>query len=343
MAQKNTEDLCEFIKRIPKVELHAHLNGSLNKAAFQALNVLNGSRVDEQFYQILSSDPVNLKACFSKFKYAHELTQTVEAVSLATVMVIETFSKENVIYLELRTTPRPLQKATTCEDYLRAVISSIIECRTKYPQILVKLLPSIDRGKGSNIAKENLDIVIKMRREYPDIICGVDFSGSPTDGNFNDYKIILEKARSNGLKLALHCGEVENPMEIREMLQFGMDRLGHGTFIKGEEFKLLKSLKIPVECCLTSNVLSKTVETYEDHHFKELFNLNHPVVISTDDLGVFNTSYSNELLIAHNTFNLTKQDLLQLTENAILSSFTSEVEKTALSDKLSSFKQEILH
>lgn len=72
-----------------------------------------------------------------------------------------------------------------------------------------------------------------MKKENPDIICGVDFSGSPTDGNFDDFKTILEKARNNGLRLALHCGEVENPVEINEMLQFGMDRLGHGTYING--------------------------------------------------------------------------------------------------------------
>lgn len=78
-----------------------------------------------------------------------------------------------------------------------------------------------------------MDIVIEMKQEYPDIICGIDFSGSPTDGKFNDFKAAIEKARNNGLKIALHCGEVENSLEIHEMLQFGMDRLGHGTFIKG--------------------------------------------------------------------------------------------------------------
>lgn len=72
-----------------------------------------------------------------------------------------------------------------------------------------------------------------MKKENPEIICGVDFSGSPNHGNFRDFKPILEKARKNGLKLALHCGEVENSLEINDMLQFGMDRLGHGTFIRG--------------------------------------------------------------------------------------------------------------
>lgn len=98
---------------------------------------------------------------------------------------------------------------------------------------MVKLLPSIDRSKGSDTAKDNIDVVIEMKKSFPDIVRGVDFSGSPTDGNFSDFKAILEKARSNGLQLALHCGEVENPLEISEMLQFGMDRLGHGTHIRG--------------------------------------------------------------------------------------------------------------
>lgn len=97
----------------------------------------------------------------------------------------------------------------------------------------MKLLPSIDRSKSSCNAEDNFDIVIEMKKEHPDIICGVDFSGSPTDGNFNEFQSTLEKARNNGLRLALHCGEVENPLEINEMLRFGMDRLGHGTFIKG--------------------------------------------------------------------------------------------------------------
>lgn len=124
---------------------------------------------------------------------------------------------------------------------------------------------------------------------------------------------------------------------------------------------MLKSSKIPVECCLTSNVLSKTVKSYDDHHFKELFNSNHPVVISvslvycrytnfaiyflsyqqTDDLGVFNTNLSNELLIAQETFNLTENDLIHLTENAINSSFASNFEKEAMLQKLNLYRTDI--
>lgn len=164
---KTAMDPSEFIKRIPKIvsllmtlfirldknvllsfsqELHAHLNGSFTNDTFVALKQLNGDKIDEHFYQILSTDSIDFEEyvryfiypaidlflksaffrCFSKFRYAHELTQTAEAVSLAVEKVIETFNRDNVIYLELRTTPRSFAQSMTCADYLRAVISSIM-------------------------------------------------------------------------------------------------------------------------------------------------------------------------------------------------------------------------
>lgn len=72
---------------------------------------------------------------------------------------------------------------------------------------------------------------------HPNIICGVDLSGDPACKTFADFQPALTKAKNAGLKLALHCGEIDNQAgEISAMLAFGMNRLGHGTFIKGDEF-----------------------------------------------------------------------------------------------------------
>jgi adenosine deaminase len=107
--------------------------------------------------------------------------------------------------------------------------------RSQHPGILVKLLPSIDRSKSVAEAEENISIVLDLLPQHKDIITGVDLSGDPVKGDFKDFLIILEKARKSHLKLALHCGEVRNDDEILEMLEFGMDRLGHGTFVNGME------------------------------------------------------------------------------------------------------------
>lgn len=61
---------------------------------------------------------------FQKFKYAHDLTDTTEAVSLATECVIRDFARENVVYVELRSTPRSTPKMTK-DDYVQAIIAAI--------------------------------------------------------------------------------------------------------------------------------------------------------------------------------------------------------------------------
>lgn len=196
-------------------------------------------------------------------------------MSLATKNVIKDFSEDNVVYLELRTTPRKTEKISKLQ-YIETVIKTIIVCQEKFPNILVKLIPSIDRSQGLESAEENLDLILKLKEIYPKIIKGIDLSGDPVKSEFKIYKNLLEKARNNGLKLALHCGEILNDEEVTEMLNFGMDRLGHGTFINPD---LLVDQNIPIECCLTSNLKSGTVSSYSEHHFGKLFGMKYPVVI----------------------------------------------------------------
>lgn len=98
---------------------------------------------------------------------------------------------------------------------------------------MVKFIVSINRRESIESAEENGSLAIKNAKLYPNIVCGVDLSGDPASKKFPDFQPILSKAKENGLKLALHCGEIEDQDEISAMLQFGMNRLGHGTFIKG--------------------------------------------------------------------------------------------------------------
>lgn len=105
--------------------------------------------------------------------------------------------------------------------------------KSQLPNILVKLIVSINRRESLESSMENVDLAIKYAKLHPNVICGVDLSGDPTQKTFNDFMPMLEKAKEHGFKLALHCGEVDDQTEIMDMLNFGMDRLGHGTYING--------------------------------------------------------------------------------------------------------------
>jgi adenosine deaminase len=108
-------------------------------------------------------------------------------------------------------------------------------CKSKYPSIIVKFLPSINISYGVAEATKNFQLFSALRRKHPDIIKGIDLSGDPTKGSFSDYREIYAQARAEGFRLALHCAEAENESEILEMLEFmtSEDRIGHGTFIDG--------------------------------------------------------------------------------------------------------------
>lgn len=101
------------------------------------------------------------------------------------------------------------------------------------------------------------------------------------------------------------------------MLDFLPGRIGHACCFEEEEWRMLKSSKIPVEICLTSNIRTETISTLDVHHFADLYKAKHPIVLCTDDAGVFSTSLSNEYILASSAFCLGKREMFQLARNAI--------------------------
>lgn len=109
-------------------------------------------------------------------------------------------------------------------------------------------------------------------------------------------------------------------------------RIGHACFLEEAEWESLKSLKIPVEICLTSNVRTECVSSIYDHHFVDLYKSNHPLALCTDDSGMFSTSLSNEYYLAASTFGLDREDMLKLARKAIEYGFVDNSVKDAVRD-----------
>lgn len=271
-VKKATDDGCSYCNNLPKIvsthlrhiqhktkvtknlytlfikqELHAHLNGSLSSNTLRALGCSETSMAKyQELNTILEKTERTLDECFQLFKVAHELTKTKEAVYLATQSVIKEFADDNVIYLELRTTPRE-EKGMSKEEYIESVVQAILDCKL---EIIVKLLCSIDRRHTLQASQESLEIIIKMKNKYPDIIKGLDLSGNPMEGSFPEG--LFEIARKNGLFITLHCAEVKNDAEVLEMLKFQPDRLGHCTYLHPlyggckSNWEVYCNLKIPI-------------------------------------------------------------------------------------------------
>ncbi|XP_075972675.1 adenosine deaminase-like protein [Anticarsia gemmatalis] len=339
--------LDSFCRELPKVELHAHLNGSLSRDTMLQLKRFHAdSGLADQTnaffdeFQVGAGDTRKLSDCFQVFSIAHTLTSTPETLALATTLTLQDFQDDGCCYLELRSTPRDTPHMTKV-SYIETIIQTI-QKSSRHLTMITRLIVSINRNSTCSEIDEITNLAIQYYKNYPDIVVGLEISGDPTVGSFQTFVPALNKARAAGLKISLHCGEVCNPQEVMDMLKFKPDRIGHGICIHpnyggtDETWAKLCELKIPVEVCLTSNVNTKSSPDYDSHHFKHLYEAEIPVIICTDDKGVFSTSLSQEYRICAETFNLTPSKLARLSLNACQYIFADDTRKM-LNDKLLNF------
>lgn len=300
-------DLQRFCKLLPKIELHAHLTGSLSDST--VLKMIQAKQLDGEASFCDSAEVIikrghnrTLEECFKVFGILHCLTDNLTAIRAITKDVVQEFIADNVRYLELRTTPKSVHNKMSKDQYIKTVLDVIIE-EMKTGKIMLRLLLSIDRARGVDDAWDTLQLAKNYvnQDKYKSLICGLDISGNPKIGDVCDYIPVLQEAKKCGFRLAVHLAEVPNEKETLAILKSGLvDRIGHGTYIhhemggSHEMVHLVKEQNIPLEICLSSNIKSGTVKNVADHHFAHWRREAHPIVICTDDKGVFNTTLSEE-------------------------------------------------
>ena len=203
-----SHDEQRILHKIPKVELHAHLHGSIRLTTLQELS--NVASIPLDVYGEL-----NLEKCFKLFGIMHKIVSTIAIVKRIINEVIEDYMAENAIYLELRTTPRNLSDGTSAEVYVETLVDIIQKHNLQHGDtMLVKLILSIDRSIRFRDAIEVSELAADFRflsnsTEHPvRTIVGLDFSGNPHGGRFEDFSPLFDTAKDRGLGLTVHTAEV---------------------------------------------------------------------------------------------------------------------------------------
>ncbi|KAL3867509.1 hypothetical protein ACJMK2_044708 [Sinanodonta woodiana] len=309
----------DFCKRIPKVELHAHLNGSISEETIKKLAMKKNPELYKDWRMSVDKGKVGtIDNVFQIFKLIHQISDNTEAIYTIAYDVIHEFSADNVKYLELRSTPRDAPSmGMTKISYIEAILKAIEDCHKEKLDIVVKLLLAIDRRNDLSIAKETVDLAERYSKLSGGTVVGVDLSGDPS---------------------------VPAVDETEEMLKIIPDRIGHGTCLHpdaGGSQGLVDTVlqhRIPLELCLTSNMTCETVSHVDNHHFKYWYDQGLPCAICTDDKGVFSTSLSEEYCLVAETFGLTRNDIWTLSYNSIDLIFAEEAVKQDLRSKWNSVK-----
>lgn len=200
-------------------------------------------------------------------KYIYELCNDAESISYSTRSVLQNFQDDGVIYLELRTTPRHIKQASINKDaYVQLVLSSVSSFQSS--TMVTKLILSIDRRNSEEEALEVVDLAIRYRDQG---VVGVDLCGDPTKGDPETFRSAFAKAKAHGLNVTIHFAEApqsSSALELRTLLSFRPDRIGHVIHVPDDIKQTISELKLGLELCLSCNVKFKmTTGSFANHHF----------------------------------------------------------------------------
>ena len=149
-------------------------------------------------------------------------------------------------------------------------------------------------------------------------VVALGIGGSEERGPASWFTDVFAFARNAGLHLHAHAGESLGPESIWDALALGAERIGHGIAAAGDPalMRHLRDHDIPLEICITSNLVTGVIKRIEDHPVRRLFDAGVPIVLNSDDPAMFRCSLTGEYRLAAEQFGFTEGELRQVAGNA---------------------------
>ncbi|MDN9636194.1 adenosine deaminase [Clostridioides difficile] len=325
-----------MFENLPKIDLHCHLDGSVRVETMLDIAIkekidLPSNNMDEiKKLAKVSFNCTSLDEYLEKFDLPLKVMQSKENLKRITFELLEDASRENVKYIEIRFAPLlHTQKGMSVKNIIEGIIEGIREAESIY-DIKGNLILGCMRTMTS---KEALLVIEEGKSFVNKGVVAVDLCGPEKEGFCKEYKDVFKLAKEYGYKVTIHAGEAASGENILDAINIlNADRIGHGVKIKDHKkaYNLVKDKKILLELCPTSNVQTKTVDSYEAHPFYTFYKDNLHVSINTDNRTVSDISLSSELNVIFDTFKLGLEDYKIIYRNAVEASFADKETKEYL-------------
>ena len=334
----------EYIKQIPKIHLHCHIDGSVRPSTILELSKEEGIELPtydlEDINRLVKIEDkcLSLKDYLTRFSYPINVMQTSKNIQRITLELLEDSAKENIKYVEMRFAPYlHTNKGLSSEEVLEAVIKAKEDGERLYG-IKSNIIVSFLRHESE---EKNIEELNKIKKFINKGVVAVDLAGNEEDFPPELFQNLFQEAKKLGLHITIHAGETgkeENILKSIELL--GAERIGHGTSayksLDLEKFLIIN--KIPLEVCVTSNYNTEIVDKKEDHPVKEFLRKGIKVTISTDNNTVSNVSLTEEFIIAYEKLGFNESDIKNIIKNSIEVSFCSKQEKEELLNILENYQ-----
>ena len=336
----------DFIRRLPKAELHLHLEGTILPTTLVELS----QRHDETPLTLGQAEAIynfnDFSDFLSAFKAVTSRLMTPEDYELAAWRMAEHLARQGVTHAEVFIS-----------------VGVIYLWRHHDPHCVEPIMVALERARARAAAELGLSIywifdavrhfsveeaatvfrkAAELRAIYPSII-GIGLGGDERRTGSEPFRELYAEARAAGLRLTNHAGETTGHDAIEEALTIGSERLGHvlSLVFSPELMARFVAEGMPLELCPSSNVATGVCECFAAHPLRQYFDRGLLVTLNSDDPAFFGSDVANEYYQAHKIHGFTAEELRQLAMNSFRASFLPEAEKQAAVDRITKIQSPI--
>ncbi|MEK6566448.1 MAG: adenosine deaminase [Bacteroidota bacterium] len=338
----------EYLRTLPKVLLHDHLDGGL-----RAQTIIELAK-ESKYKKLPTQDPDELAKWFHRgatrgslplflegFEHTCGVMQTEESLERVAYEMMEDMKRDGVVYVETRFAPvfhtsKGLHLETIAKSVLKGLEHGKKDFGVHYGLILCAM-----RNMNPSLSQEIAELAVDLRKQG---VVGFDLAGE--EGGFPPKKHIdaFHYIQRENFNITVHAGEAFGKESIWQAIQWcGAHRIGHATRliedmrVKDGELLSMGTLaqyvldkRIPLEICLTSNVHTGAVKNIEKHPFALFYRYKFRLSLNTDDRLMSNITLTDEYHTAAEVFGLKVEDLEKLTINAMKSAFIPYKQRIAI-------------
>lgn len=315
-----------------RVELHCHLDGSLNIDSVQEMLKEQGITYErEELRKKLEVEPdcTSLTEYLEKFELPLWCLQTKEGLRRAAYELLRDVAAEGVRYIEVRFAPMlSTEKGLTCREVIASVVEGLKAGEREYGVFASAIVCAMRHHS----LEQNMQMLTEAREFVGKGVCALDLAGDESAFPTSLFRSLFIQANEWGIPFTIHSGECGSVDNIREAIELGAKRLGHGIALeKSPELRrLCREKGIGIEMCPTSNFQTKAVDTFESYPLKQFMEEGLLVSIHTDNRTVSGTTMAQEEKLVKEYLQISDEMLLQCTKNAIQTAFVSDEIKDEL-------------
>jgi aminodeoxyfutalosine deaminase len=332
-------DVVDWLRRLPKAELHLHLEGTIKPETLVELSnrhdveplTLEGARALYQYENFLGF--------LMSFKAVTERLCGPDDYELITYNMVRELAAQGVVHAEVYISFGIIYywKKAEVEPYVKAIERGRIRGEREFGTTVLWIIDAV-RHFGVEEAARVFRKAAELRAEYPSIV-GIGIGGDEARGGADLFRELYAEARAAGLRLTAHAGESMGPASIWSAINIGAERVGHALSARNdaELMDVLAQKQIPLEINVTSNVRTGCCNGLDEHPVKLYFESGLMITINSDDPPMFGSDLLGEYVLVQDRFEFSLEQMRELAANSVEASFLPPDKKLALLQRVEQY------